>query len=120
MWEPANIVERTNRYSYRVRTKDGVERRRHADHIRERRVIPPSIDFRDVSDFKRNSFHYQSASPTANDEQEHQQSMQPAIPSHENGNMSEQGQHTEAQQIEHPVRRSQRLRNRPKRLVEEM
>ncbi|XP_037906145.1 uncharacterized protein K02A2.6-like [Hermetia illucens] len=120
MWEPANIVERTNRYSYRVRTKDGVERRRHADHIRERRVIPPSIDFRDVSDFKRNSFHYQSASPTANDEQEHQQSMQPAIPSHENGNMSEQGQYTEAQQIKHPVRRSQRLRNRPKRLVEEM
>ncbi|XP_037924372.1 uncharacterized protein K02A2.6-like [Hermetia illucens] len=120
MWEPANIVERTNRYSYRVRTKEGVERRRHADHILERRVIPPSIDFRDVSDFKRNSFHYQSASPTANDEQEHQQSMQPAIPSHENGNMSEQGQHTEAQQIEHPVRRSQRLRNRPKRLVEEM
>ncbi|KAK9717310.1 hypothetical protein QE152_g23784 [Popillia japonica] len=35
-WSPAKVIDRTNKYSYKVVTNDGVERRRNADHIRER------------------------------------------------------------------------------------
>ncbi|KAK9717370.1 hypothetical protein QE152_g23764 [Popillia japonica] len=35
-WSPAKVIDRTDKYSYKVVTNDGVERRRNADHIRER------------------------------------------------------------------------------------
>ncbi|KAK9716853.1 hypothetical protein QE152_g24505 [Popillia japonica] len=38
-WSPARVIGRTNKYSYKVVTNDGVERRRHADHIRERHEL---------------------------------------------------------------------------------
>ncbi|KAK9737991.1 hypothetical protein QE152_g10262 [Popillia japonica] len=42
-WSPAKVIDRTNKYSYKVVTNDGVERRRHADHIRERNDdLPPN------------------------------------------------------------------------------
>lgn len=35
-WKPAVVSHRTNRYSYVVNTPDGVQLRRHADHLRPR------------------------------------------------------------------------------------
>ena len=45
-WKPATVTERTHKYSYRERTPDGVEKRRHADHIRPRIAenIDPAIE----------------------------------------------------------------------------
>lgn len=43
-WTPAKIIDRTNRYSYKLRTSDGIERRRHSDHIRQRDDDAPYID----------------------------------------------------------------------------
>ncbi|XP_052749773.1 uncharacterized protein K02A2.6-like [Galleria mellonella] len=37
-WHPATVTLRTHRYSYLVQTPDGVEKRRHADHIRSRAI----------------------------------------------------------------------------------
>ncbi|KAK9731360.1 RNase H-like domain found in reverse transcriptase [Popillia japonica] len=42
-WSPAKVIDRTNKYSYKVVTNDRVERR-HADHIRERNDDLPLID----------------------------------------------------------------------------
>ncbi|KAK9728123.1 RNase H-like domain found in reverse transcriptase [Popillia japonica] len=43
-WSPAKVIDRTNKYSYKVVTNDSVERRQHADHIRERNDDLPLID----------------------------------------------------------------------------
>ncbi|KAK9721737.1 hypothetical protein QE152_g20742 [Popillia japonica] len=43
-WSPAKVIDSTNKYSYKVVTNNGVERRRHADHIRERNDDLPLID----------------------------------------------------------------------------
>uniref|UniRef100_A0A2A4JEX3 Reverse transcriptase domain-containing protein n=1 Tax=Heliothis virescens TaxID=7102 RepID=A0A2A4JEX3_HELVI len=41
-WKPAVIEERKHRYSYVVRTPEGVVKRRHADHIRPRESVAQS------------------------------------------------------------------------------
>ncbi|KAK9679369.1 RNase H-like domain found in reverse transcriptase [Popillia japonica] len=43
-WSPAKVIDRTNKYSYKVVTNNGVERSRHTDHIRERNDDLPLID----------------------------------------------------------------------------
>lgn len=40
-WKPAVVKEKRNKYSYIVISTDGVERRRHADHIRKRHDQQP-------------------------------------------------------------------------------